>query len=174
MPDGPRSVAHPTELDRALGYEANYAGTSYITMDKIGKRIASEHCTFIGDRTSPRALGTTGYDDEGVKATQLHHYRQGNFPQLSDHAGAGAPGGRHRNRTAAARPIPGPRFRSSACRMYGFKPGPRETTLDSLIAGIDDGVLIDGREITPSISSATTSSSAATHFGRSRTARRAT
>jgi len=51
------SVAHPTELDRALGYEANYAGTSYITKDKIGKRIASEHCTFIGDRTSPRALG---------------------------------------------------------------------------------------------------------------------
>ena len=51
------SVAHPTELDRALGYEANYAGTSYITPDKIGKRIASEHCTFIGDRTSPRAPG---------------------------------------------------------------------------------------------------------------------
>ena len=50
------SVAHPTELDRALGYEANYAGTSYITLDKIGKRIASEHCTFIGDRISPRAL----------------------------------------------------------------------------------------------------------------------
>src|SRR5206468_154121 len=61
---------HPTEVDRALGYEANYAGTSYITMDKIGKRIASEHCTFVGDRISARALATVGYDDDGVKATQ--------------------------------------------------------------------------------------------------------
>src|SRR6185436_2894126 len=65
------SVAHPTELDRALGYEANYAGTSYITLDKIGKRIASEHCTFYGDRTSPRGLATCGYDDDGVKTSQF-------------------------------------------------------------------------------------------------------
>ena len=73
------SVAHPTELDRALGYEANYAGTSYITMDKIGTRIASEHCTFIGDRTSRRALGTAGYDDDGVKTTQFTIIDQGIF-----------------------------------------------------------------------------------------------
>ena len=45
------SVGHPTELDRALGYEANYAGTSYITPDKMGKRIASDQVTFFGDRT---------------------------------------------------------------------------------------------------------------------------
>src|SRR6185436_11634830 len=44
------SVGHPTELDRSLGYEANFAGTSYITLNTIGKRIASEHCTFMGDR----------------------------------------------------------------------------------------------------------------------------
>ena len=88
------SVAHPTELDRALGYEANYAGTSYITPDKIGKRIASEHCTFIGDRTSPRALGTVGYDDDGVKTSQFTIIDQGHFPELPDHARAGASGGR--------------------------------------------------------------------------------
>src|ERR1700676_425913 len=64
-------VAHPTELDRDLGYEANYAGTSYITPDKIGKRIASEHCTFIGDRTQARGLGTCGYDDDGVKTSEF-------------------------------------------------------------------------------------------------------
>jgi TldD protein len=65
------SVAHPTGLDRALGYEANYAGTSYITPDKIGNRIASEHCTFVGERIAPRALATCGYDDDGVKTTSF-------------------------------------------------------------------------------------------------------
>ncbi len=73
------SVAHPTELDRALGYEANYAGTSYVTMDKIGKRIASGQCTFIGDRTSPRALATCGYDDDGVKTSQFTIIEKGIF-----------------------------------------------------------------------------------------------
>src|SRR5437899_6840468 len=64
------SVAHPTELDRALGYEANYAGTSYITPDKIGKRIASDLVAFIGDRTSANALGSSGYAHDGVKTPQ--------------------------------------------------------------------------------------------------------
>ncbi len=73
------SVAHPTELDRALGYEANYAGTSYITPDKIGKRIASEHCTFIGDRTQARGLGTCGYDDDGVKTSEFTIIDKGIF-----------------------------------------------------------------------------------------------
>ena len=69
------SVAHPTELDRALGYEANYAGTSYITPDKIGKRIASEHCTFIGDRTSPRALATVRLRRRRREGHAVHHHR---------------------------------------------------------------------------------------------------
>ena len=50
------SIGHPTELDRALGYEANYAGTSYLTMDKLRKeRIASEIVNVYGDRTTPGA-----------------------------------------------------------------------------------------------------------------------
>src|SRR5258708_36401086 len=73
------SVAHPTELDRTLGYEANYAGTSYITLATRGKRIASEHCTFIGDRTSPKALGTVGYDDDGVKTSEFTIIDKGIF-----------------------------------------------------------------------------------------------
>jgi len=137
------SVAHPTELDRALGYEANYAGTSYITKDKIGKRIASEHCTFIGDRTSPRALGTTGYDDEGVKATQFTIIDQGIF--------------RNYQTTREQAHLVGDKESHGCCQADSWatvpfqrmpnvwlKAGPRETTLDSLISGIDDGVLIDG------------------------------
>ena len=137
------SVAHPTELDRALGYEANYAGTSYVTLDKIGKRIASEHCTFMGDRTSPRALGTTGYDDDGVKATQFTIIDRGIF--------------RNYQTTREQAHLMGDKESHGCCQADSWatvpfqrmpnvwlKAGPPETTLDSLIAGIDDGVLIDG------------------------------
>ena len=62
------SIGHATELDRALGYEAAYAGTSFATLDKLGTpavRLAGiMHVT--GDRTAEHGLATVGYDDEGV------------------------------------------------------------------------------------------------------------
>ena len=64
------SVGHATELDRALGYEANYAGTSFATPDQLGRlRYGSTAMNVTGDRTEPHGLATIGYDDEGV-ATQ--------------------------------------------------------------------------------------------------------
>ena len=138
------SVAHPTELDRALGYEANYAGTSYITPRTIGTRIASKHCTFIGDRTSPRALGTVGYDDDGVKATQFTIIDEGIFRNFqTTREQAHLVGDRESHGCSQADSWETVAFQ----RMPNvwLKPGPAETTLDSLIAGIDDGVLIDGR-----------------------------
>jgi TldD protein len=138
------SVAHPTELDRALGYEANYAGTSYVTMDKIGKRIASEHCTFIGDRTSPRALATVGYDDEGVKASQFTIIDKGIFRNYqTTREQAHLVGDKESHGCSQAdswATVPFQRMPN----VY-LQAGPRETTLESLIAGIEDGVLIDGR-----------------------------
>jgi TldD protein len=138
------SVAHPTELDRSLGYEANYAGTSYITMDKIGKRIASDQCTFIGERTSPRGLGTCGYDDDGVKTTSFTIIDKGIF--------------RNFQTTREQAHLVGDKESHGCCQAdswatvpfqrmpnVSLKAGPEETTLDSLISGIDDGVLIDGR-----------------------------
>ena len=138
------SVAHPTELDRALGYEANYAGTSYITMDKIGKRIASEQCTFVGERTSPRALATCGYDDDGVKTTEFTIIDKGIF--------------RNYQTTREQAHLVGDKASHGCCQAdswatvpfqrmpnVSLRPGSAETTLDSLISGIDDGVLIDGR-----------------------------
>jgi len=138
------SVAHPTELDRALGYEANYAGTSYVTMDKIGKRIASEQCTFIGDRTSPRALATCGYDDDGVKTSQFTIIEKGIFKTYQT--------------TREQAHLLGEKESHGCCQADSWatvpfqrmpnvwlKPGSQETTLDDLISGIDDGVLIDGR-----------------------------
>jgi len=64
------SIGHATELDRALGYEAAYAGTSFATFDKLNKlRYGSPVMHVTGDRTVEHGLATTGFDDEGV-ATQ--------------------------------------------------------------------------------------------------------
>ena len=63
------SVGHPTELDRVLGYEANYAGTSFATLDKWKAKFqyGSDKVTLFADKTQPGSLGAVGYDDEGVK-----------------------------------------------------------------------------------------------------------
>ncbi len=63
------SVGHPLELDRVLGYEANYAGTSFATLDKREARFqyGSEQVNLFADKTQPGSLGAVGYDDEGVK-----------------------------------------------------------------------------------------------------------
>jgi TldD protein len=61
------SIGHATELDRALGYEAAYAGTSFATFDQLGTlRYGSELMNVTGDRTAEHGLATVGYDDEGV------------------------------------------------------------------------------------------------------------
>ncbi|MBA3782713.1 TldD/PmbA family protein [Nocardioides sp. InS609-2] len=62
------SIGHATELDRALGYEANYAGTSFATYDKLGSLVyGSPVMNVTGDRTVEHGLSTIGYDDEGVE-----------------------------------------------------------------------------------------------------------
>ncbi|MEV6958296.1 TldD/PmbA family protein [Streptomyces sp. NPDC051207] len=63
------SIGHATELDRALGYEAAYAGTSFATFDQLGTlKYGSELMNVTGDRTAEHGLATVGYDDEGVEA----------------------------------------------------------------------------------------------------------
>ncbi|MEA9708775.1 TldD/PmbA family protein [Xanthomonas campestris] len=73
------SVGHPLELDRVLGYEANYAGTSFATLDKrdAGYRWGSDAVTFAADKTQPGSLGAVGYDDEGVKTKQWDLVKDG-------------------------------------------------------------------------------------------------
>ena len=61
------SIGHATELDRALGYEAAYAGTSFATLDKLGTLATAPRVMNVtGDRTAEHGLATIGYDDEGV------------------------------------------------------------------------------------------------------------
>jgi len=65
------SVGHPTELDRALGYEANFAGTSFLTTDKLGTfAFGSKLVNIIADKTQERGMATCGFDDDGVKTTR--------------------------------------------------------------------------------------------------------
>ncbi|MEM3615735.1 MAG: TldD/PmbA family protein, partial [Candidatus Methanomethylicia archaeon] len=71
------SCGHPTELDRALGAEAAYAGTSFLTPDKLGKfRYGSKIVNLVADATCPGGLGTFKYDDEGVPAQRVYLIRE--------------------------------------------------------------------------------------------------
>ena len=74
------SVGHPTELDRVLGYEANYAGTSFCTLDKWQSKkfnFGSPIVNIVADKTTPGSLGYVGYDDEGVASRRWDIIKDG-------------------------------------------------------------------------------------------------
>ncbi|MCX2795675.1 TldD/PmbA family protein [Microbulbifer thermotolerans] len=84
------SVGHPLELDRVLGYEANFAGTSFATIDKwrSGKfQYGSDKVNFVADKVQPGSLGAVGYDDEGVKTGSWELVKDGvlvNYQAIRD------------------------------------------------------------------------------------------
>jgi TldD protein len=75
------SCGHPTELDRVFGTEASYAGTSFLTTDKLkeGFRYGSELVDIVADATAPGGMGTFGWDDEGVAAQAVPLVKEGIF-----------------------------------------------------------------------------------------------
>lgn len=74
------SCGHPIELDRVFGTESSYAGTSFLTTDKLGKfRYGSDIVNIVADATSPGGLGSFFYDDEGVPAQCVDIVKEGNF-----------------------------------------------------------------------------------------------
>jgi TldD protein len=74
------SCGHPVEFDRVLGMEASFAGTSFLTIDKLNNyKYGSSIVNINSDATIPRALGTFGYDDEGVPAQKFDIIRDGIF-----------------------------------------------------------------------------------------------
>ncbi len=75
------SCGHPTELDRVFGTEASYAGTSFLTTDKLesGFRYGSDLVDIVADATAPGGLGTFGWDDEGVAAQAVPLVKEGMF-----------------------------------------------------------------------------------------------
>ena len=86
------SVGHPTELDRVLGYEANYAGTSFLTLDKWKSKnfkFGSDKVNIVADKTQKGSLGAVGYDDEGVKCGKWDLIKDGvlvNYQTIRDQA----------------------------------------------------------------------------------------
>ncbi len=86
------SVGHPTELDRVLGYEANYAGTSFLTLDKWESKkfqFGSKLVNVVADKLQPGSLGAVGYDDEGVKCKKWDLISDGvlvNYQAIRDQA----------------------------------------------------------------------------------------
>jgi len=86
------SVGHPTELDRVLGYEANYAGTSFLTLDKWKSKkfnFGSKEVNILADKTEIGSLGAVGYDDEGVGCGNWDIIKDGilvNYQTIRDQA----------------------------------------------------------------------------------------
>jgi TldD protein len=138
------SVGHPTELDRSLWMEANYAGTSFLTPDKIGTlQFASKIMNFVADRTQPAGLATVGYDDEGVPGQRWHLIKDGMFvdwqttrdlaPMIGHKKSYGC------NHGDSWGSITFPRMPN-----VSLQPGADNTSLDDLIAGVEKGILIYG------------------------------
>ncbi len=85
------SLGHPTELDRVLGYEADFAGTSFMTPDKLGiLKYGNERVTMTNDPTMKGVLAHYKYDDEGTLAKKFHPVKEGIFQEYQsdrEHAG---------------------------------------------------------------------------------------
>lgn len=141
------STGHSTELDRALGYEANSAGTSFIKPTDAGKlRFGSNIVNMVGDRTQVGGLATTGYDDEGVKSEQWHIVRDGMFVdwqttrELAPLVGASKSHGcLHCDSWSS---VPFPRMPN-----VSLQPAPTDVTLDELFADIKRGLYVVGRGV---------------------------
>jgi len=141
------SIGHSTELDRVLGYEANFAGTSFLAPpEKMMGRFpfGSPIVNVVADRTLPGAMSTVGYDDDGVKATSWHLIRNGVFMAYQTIRDQAHLVGEQESRGCCYADsfdsIPFQRMPN-----VWLEPGPDGTSLDDLISQVEDGVLIDGR-----------------------------
>jgi TldD protein len=133
------SCGHPIELDRVFGTEASYAGTSFLTLDKRGGyRYGSEHVTIAADATIPGALGTFGFDDEGVPAQRTIIVDRGVFKNYLTSRESAAKLGESSNGTMRADGW----SRIPLIRMTNINLEPGDWSLDDLIADTDRGVFL--------------------------------
>jgi TldD protein len=138
------SVGHSTELDRALLWEADYAGTSFLTPDKAGKlQFGSKICNFYADRTQPHGLATVGYDDEGVPAQRWPLVKEGIFVDWQTTRDL-APLVGHKTSYGCLHAdswgsVPFPRMPN-----VSLDPAKENTTLEELAGGVENGILIYG------------------------------
>jgi len=134
------SCGHPIELDRVFGTEASYAGTSFLTTEKLGHfRYGSEIVNITADATIPGGLGTFGYDDEGVPAQRTPIVRHGIFVGYLTSRETAARLGQRSNGAMRADGW----NRIPLIRMTNVNLEPGEWDLDDLIADTDDGIYME-------------------------------
>jgi TldD protein len=134
------SVGHAIELDRILGWEAAFAGTSWLDLRQLGTlRYGSDLMNIVIDPTVPGALGTFGYDDEGTPATARHAVREGIWVGVLAGRDSAAVAGLDYG--GSVRADGWARLPMVRMTNVGLEPGPH--SLDEMIANTDDGVLMD-------------------------------
>ncbi len=137
------SVGHPTELDRALGYEANMAGTSFATPDTLGTAYAAPIVTLFADKTTPGGLATCGYDDDGVRTQRWNLVEKGKFVAYQttreQAAWIGEKASRGCSYAADHNSVPFQRMPN-----VSLAPGDKELSAEDLIKATDDGIYVVG------------------------------
>lgn len=133
------SVGHAIELDRILGWEAAYAGTSFLDLDQLGSmRYGSDLMNITADATIPGGLATFAYDDEGTPARSVDIVRGGIWVGVlsgrdSAHVAGLPPGGMVRGDGFNRLPM---------VRMTNVGLTPGDATFDEILAATDDGILM--------------------------------
>jgi TldD protein len=141
------SVGHPLELDRILGYEANYAGTSFASMDKLKSgtfNYGSKQINIFADKTQIGSLGAVGYDDEGVKCKRWDLIKDGilvNFQAIRDQVHM--LGQNESHGCCYAQSWSDVQFQ----RMpnVSLAPGKDQYSIDQMIKDVEKGIYIAGR-----------------------------
>ena len=139
------SVGHPTELDRVLGYEANYAGTSFATLDKLKSkfRYGSEKVTLFADKTQAGSLGAVGYDDEGVKTQRWDLIKDGilvNYQAIRDQVHILGQEASH----GCCHADSWSSVQFQRMPNVSLEPGTQSLKVADMIAGVENGIYIVG------------------------------
>jgi TldD protein len=133
------SCGHPVELDRALGMEASFAGTSFMTPDRLNElKYGSPIVTIVADATIPDGLGSFKYDDEGVPAQRFDIVREGVFRNYLMDRETAHMLGKESNGTARADGW----NRIPMIRMTNISLMPGSGSFDDLIGEVDDGLYL--------------------------------
>jgi TldD protein len=138
------SVGHSTELDRALWWEANYAGTSFLRPEDAGKlKFGAPIVNFFADRMQPAGLATVGFDEEAVPAQRWYLVKNGIFVDWQTTRDLASQVGRKTSygclHAESWDSVPFPRMPN-----VSLEAGTGNTSLDDLVGGIERGILIMG------------------------------
>ena len=133
------SIGHPIELDRILGTEASYAGTSFLSPEMVGSfRYGSDLVNVVADATTPGGLGTFGYDDEGVQAQRVPIITRGILVNVLTSRETAPILGKESNGTMRADGWD----RIPLIRMTNINLEPGEWTLEDMIADTQEGLFL--------------------------------